>query len=173
MKAAHITGRSSHTEKVLWDQIWNIKKVQVLNFSCSLVTWRRRGIDGWHKIEQVSGEMKNVRPTQWPEWGWHFQTHGSVNVYTVWKKLIVGPRFRKRDRNQNSATKMLFRKAGGESESRLETLGGKCEGLRCNNYDVGMLLIRGVRDTLLLFPHFWKHHIKVLRFFLSWCDSWY
>lgn len=34
--------------------------------------------------------MKYVWPTQWPLWWWHFQTHGSMNVYTVWKKLISG-----------------------------------------------------------------------------------
>lgn len=102
------------------------------------------------QIEQVSGEMKYVRPTQWPEWWWHFQTHGSMNVYTVWKKIDQRARFRKRHRNQNSATKInLFRKAGGESESRLEMLASECKGLKSNNYDVGMLFILGVRDTLL------------------------
>lgn len=113
---------------------------------------RRRGIDGWHIIEQVSGQLKYVRPTQWPEWWWHFQTHGSMIVYTVWKNIDQQAHFRKRHRNPNSATKInLFIKAKGESERRLEILASECEGLKSNNYDAGMLFILGVRDTLLFF----------------------
>lgn len=74
----------------LWDWIWNFYKVCMVNFSCCLLPGTRHGTGGWHKIEQVSDEMKYVWPTQWPEWRWHFQTHGSMNVYTVWKKLISG-----------------------------------------------------------------------------------
>lgn len=59
-------------------------------------------------------------------------------------------RFRKRRRNQKSSTKInLFREAGGESEGGLEILAAAREGLTCNNnYDVGMLFILGVMDTL-------------------------
>lgn len=93
-------------------------------------------------------------------------------------------RFKKRSRNQKLATKInLLREAGGESESGLEILAADQEGLKCNNnYDVGMLFILGVMDTLeaqfysdpasdrggVIFPGFWNHHIKVPRFFLSW-----
>lgn len=96
--------------------------------------------------------MKYVRPTQWPEWWWHFQTHSSMNVYTVWKKIDQRARFRKRHRNQNPATKInLFRKAGGESRSGLEKLASECEALNSNNDDVGVWFILVVRDTLLFF----------------------
>lgn len=66
------------------------------------------------------------------------------------KKIDQPTRFRKRRRNQNSVAKInLFRKAGGERESRLEILATEREGLKFNNnYDAGMLFILGVRDTL-------------------------
>lgn len=142
----------------------------MVNLSRFPVLRRRRGIDGWHKIEQVSGEMKYARPTQWPEWWWHFQTHSSMNVYTVWKKIDQRARFRTRHRNQNSATKVnLFWKAAGETQNKAGNI-SECEGLNSNNYDVGMLFILGVKNTLLFFLHFWRH-IKVLKFSLSWRDS--
>lgn len=48
------------------------------------------------------------------------------------------------------ATKInLLRETGGERESGLEILAAEQEGLKCNNnYDVGMLFILGVMDTL-------------------------
>lgn len=68
------------------------------------------------------------------------------------KKIDQRVRFRKRHRNQNPATKInLFRKAGRESQSRLEKLASECEGLNSHNYDVGMLFILVVGDTLLFF----------------------
>lgn len=72
----------------VWDWIWNFQKVCMVNFSWLLLQVTRHSIAAWHKIEQVSDEMKYVWPTQWPERRWHFQTHGSMNVYTVWKKKI-------------------------------------------------------------------------------------
>lgn len=80
------------------------------------------------------------------------------------KNIDQRAHFRKRHRNQNSATKIyLFRKAAGESESRLEMLASEGEGLKSNNYDVGLLLILRARDALLFFCI--SENIKVLRFF--------
>lgn len=73
----------------VWDWIWNFQKVCMVNFSWLLLQVTRHSIAAWHKIEQVSDEMKYVWPTQWPERRWHFQTHGSMNVYTVWKKKLI------------------------------------------------------------------------------------
>lgn len=73
----------------VWDWIWNFQKVCMVNFSWLLLQVTRHSIAAWHKIEQVSDEMKYVWPTQWPEQRWHFQTHGSMNVYTVWKKKLI------------------------------------------------------------------------------------
>lgn len=93
----------------------------MLNFSCFLLLGTRRGIVGWHKIEQVSDEMKYVWPTQWPEWRWHFQTHGSMNVYTVWKKIDqwvwFGERGVKKKRFFTMTEINLSREKRGEGES--------------------------------------------------------
>lgn len=71
----------------LWAVLWNFQKVCMVNFSQHLLQLTRHYIGSWQKIEQVSDEMKYVWPTQRSEWWWHFQTHGSMNVYTVWKKI--------------------------------------------------------------------------------------
>ncbi len=99
----------------------------MLNFSCFLLSGARHGIAAWHIIEQVSDEMKYVWPTQWPEWRWHFQTHGSMNVYTVWKKIDQWVRFRERSGGKKCfslSQKSICpeRKEGGQSSGRRRQL---------------------------------------------------
>lgn len=106
----------------------------MLNFLWFLLRPRRHDIANWHKIEQVSDQMKYVWPTQWPEWRWHFQTHGWMNVYTVWNKLINGWGLRREmgkksdchsDRNQfvqrkKSSEWRRFKKENGGGGGQLE-----------------------------------------------------
>lgn len=132
----------------------DMKLNKVPNFSCFLVLLRRLGIDGWHKIEQVSEEMKYVQPTQWPEWWWHFQTHGSMNVYTVWKKLISGQALERVTEIKTLQQKSICSEKQEEKVKAGWILAAGCEGLKSNNYDVGMLFILGIRDTLLFFRIF-------------------
>lgn len=135
----------------MWDQIWNLRKCKWLIFHASL----SRGEDGASTADTKSNRCQGRWNMYGPPSG---QSGDDISKHTLneclhsVKKIDQWARFRKRHRNQNSATKInVFRKAGGESESRLEIWAAGCEGLKSNNYDVGMLFILGIGDTLLFF----------------------